>query len=72
MKLAFWRKEENDCLVPAPDLSGACKHVWTNWSDPELIEVSQYSFVAGESRTVEGYRQTRKCLSCNMWERRLA
>jgi len=71
MKLAFWRKEK-DCLVPAPDLSGACKHVWSNWSDPEPTEVTTVSFLGSSSLSSEGYRQTRRCLSCNMWERRLA
>jgi hypothetical protein len=65
VKLKFWERE-----IPAP--SGECRHLWSNWSDPSAVNVTSYSMFASGSTEREGWAQDRHCLTCNVYERRLA
>lgn len=66
-----WTKE-----APTPAPSGECVHLWSNWSEPEEIDVrATYTHgwaMNGHSEDREGLSQDRRCLHCNMYQRRLA
>lgn len=63
MMFKFW-----DRLTPAP--SGDCKHLWSNWSEPAVMTRMVYRYGRGEDETHEVSGQERRCLHCNMVERR--
>lgn len=49
-----------------------CRHLWTNWSDPgrcDVAETDGYGNVKTIARTVDS--QNRRCLNCNIEERRI-
>jgi hypothetical protein len=65
MRLAFWRSGGEPVEV------GACKHDFTNWSDPApSTRLAFSSPFASEGREVECQEQRRHCLKCNLHERR--
>lgn len=70
MRFLFWRKA---AVMPSGP-SGECVHLWSNWSEPEACEVATYSLFSGGDNATrrDGLKQDRKCLHCNMYERRLA
>ena len=68
MNLMFWKKPATE---PAP--SGECKHLWSNWSEPEECEVRSWSFGYGSTPTERvGLKQDRHCLHCNLHQRTLS
>lgn len=69
MKLLFWRTDD---LVDAPNLTGECQHVWSNWSEPGQCRVATSHWMSPASTTErDGWAQDRHCLLCNMYERRV-
>lgn len=59
----------------AVDLSGECKHVWTNWSEPNSCTIVRsypsYGGTHTPPKEMAGWSQERRCLKCNLFEPRL-
>lgn len=64
MNWKFWKRE------PVDPVSRECKHDWTNWTDPVETSVKTYAGMFSENGQRDVWLQSRRCLRCNMAERR--
>lgn len=69
MNWRFWQPAE-------AKRSNECSHLWSNWSDPVEVEVAYVSYTlsfgsTSDAGTREALAQTRRCLTCNFYQRRL-
>ena len=66
-KLSYEEKQE--IIIQIKD---GCKHDWLNWSEPVVTQVRAGFFgYGGDSEGHEALTQTRKCIKCNMAQRRV-
>ncbi len=75
MRLFGWFRQPAQVLVPGPDLTSPCRHVWSNWTEPHMVEVNRQAFIGGvpvgPPQPSGAYQQDRRCLSCNQFESRV-
>lgn len=72
MNLKFWNKGDapEHCPLCGSQIAPGCKHMWSNWNDPTETTRTAMGFMGSSSTEVSVSMQERRCLTCNMIERR--
>lgn len=73
MNWRFWHPSRTTLSTQDPAMGrvrmdGPCDHLWSDWSDPESVEVTWISW-SGEQTSLDKLFQVRHCFACNRHER---